>query len=156
MFSIYGLINYEEGWRPKPYLCSEDYPTVGWGFRIGPKGADIKLYQFTLPQSAGDAWLDEHLKKLNAEMRGVPHIAAALDACAGSPARLAVLQSMAYQMGVPGLAAFKNTLKDVAQQNWNSAATGMLDSRWAKQTPGRARRHAEQMRTGEWAKEYGV
>lgn len=156
MSSIHGLIKYEEDWRAKPYLCSEGYPTVGFGFRIGPKGADIKLYQFTLPQSAGNAWLDEFLKKTDNEMRSIPNIAAALDACAGYPARLAVLQSMAYQMGVPVLANFKNTLKDVAQHNWNSAATGMLESRWAKQTPERAQRHAEQMRTGQWDKEYVV
>ena len=61
---------------------------------------------------------------------------------------------MAYQMGIDGLAGFKNTLKNIAAGRWNDAATGMLDSKWAKQTPNRARRHAEQMRTNIWAKEY--
>jgi lysozyme len=30
------------------------------------------------------------------------------------------------------------------------AADYMLQSKWAKQTPNRANRHAEQMRTGVW------
>lgn len=155
MSSIHALIKYEEGWREKPYLCTERYPTVGFGFRIGPQGADIKLYQFTLPLAAGEAWLDEYLAKMEREMRTIPHLADALDTCAPYPARTAVLQSMAYQLGVKGLGNFKNTLSAVARGNWDKAAAGMLDSRWAKQTPKRAQRHAEQMRTGLWASVYG-
>ena len=156
MSSIYALIRFEEGWRPKPYLCTEKYPTVGFGFRIGPKGADINLYQFSLPVRAGEAWLDTLLGNLEVDMNRLPLIGMAKLACVGHPARMAVLQSMAYQMGVPGLAAFKNTLQAVIDRRWDAAAAGMLKSRWAKQTPGRAKRHAEQMRTGLWAPEYGV
>jgi len=155
MSSIYALIKFEEGWRSKPYLCTENYPTVGFGFRIGPKGADIKLYQFTLPVQAGEAWLDSKISNLEVEMRRVPQLAMALQTCDQDPARLAVLQSMAYQMGVQGLAAFKNTLQAVIERRWKDAAAGMLDSRWARQTPERAQRHAQQMRTGVWAPEYG-
>jgi len=59
-----------------------------------------------------------------------------------------VLYSMAYQLGVDGLAAFNETLKMVAAGDFSGAANGMLNSLWARQTPGRARRHAEVMRTG--------
>lgn len=155
MSSIYALIKLEEGWRNKPYLCTEGYPTVGFGFRIGPKGTDINLYQFSLPVRAGEAWLDSLISNLEVEMRRDPKLAMALQTCERDPARMAVLQSMAYQMGVPGLAAFKNTLQAVIDRRWNDAAAGMLNSRWAKQTPERAQRHAKQMRTGQWAPEYG-
>lgn len=156
MSSIYSLLKFEEGWRDKPYLCTEGYPTVGFGFRIGPKGADIKLYQFTLPLGAGEAWLKEYLLKMESEMRTLPHLAKALDAVAYYPARWAVLYSMSYQLGFKGLGNFKNTLAAVASGDWDAAAAGMLNSRWAKQTPNRAKRHAEQMRTGLWAPEYGA
>ena len=155
MSSIYSLIKHEEGWRSKPYLCTEKYPTVGFGFRIGPQGADIKLYQFTLPVRSGEAWLDTILSGLETDMRRDPKLAMAMQACERDPARMAVLQSMAYQMGVQGLAAFKNTLQAVIERRWNDAAAGMLNSRWARQTPERAQRHALQMRTGLWAPEYG-
>ncbi len=156
MSSIYALIKHEEGWRSKPYLCTEKYPTVGFGFRIGPQGADIKLYQFTLPVRSGEAWLDTILSGLETDMRRDPKLAMAMQACERDPARMAVLQSMAYQMGVQGLAAFKNTLQAVIERRWNDAAAGMLNSRWARQTPERAQRHAQQMRTGIWAPEYGA
>ena len=155
MSSIYALIKHEEGWRSKPYLCTEKYPTVGFGFRIGPQGADIKLYQSTLPVRAGEAWLDTILSGLETDMRRDPKLAMAMQACERDPARMAVLQSMAYQMGVKGLAAFNNTLQAVIERRWNDAAAGMLNSRWARQTPERAQRHALQMRTGLWAPEYG-
>lgn len=154
MTTIIDLIKFEEGWREKPYLCSLGYPTVGVGFKIGPKGAPISQYQFTLPEEAGAAWLASLLEKTRADMMVRPRIAAAMNAC--DEARQAVLISMAYQMGVAGLDGFKGTLASIAASRWDEAATGMLNSRWAKQTSGRAKRHAEQIKTGEWAKEYSA
>lgn len=67
-----------------------------------------------------------------------------------APARKGVLLSMAFQMGVDGLLGFKNTLKLVQQGDYTNAAIAMLRSEWAMQTTGRAKRMADQMRTGEW------
>jgi lysozyme len=53
-------------------------------------------------------------------------------------------------MGVAGLLKFKGTLGAVQRGDYDAAARGMLSSRWAQQTPARARRTAEAMRTGEW------
>lgn len=64
--------------------------------------------------------------------------------------RQAVLLGMAFQMGINGLLGFKNTLAMVKSGNYAGAANGMLNSLWAKQTPARAKRMSEQMRTGEW------
>ena len=66
------------------------------------------------------------------------------------PARLGVLLAMAFQMGVDGLLGFKNTLKMIEAGEYDKAAGGMLNSKWARQTPARAERLATQMRTGEW------
>lgn len=152
MTTVIDLIHFEEGWRSKPYVCTEGYPTVGYGFKIGPKGADIKLYQFALPLEAGAAWLSSLLEQKRAEMMRDAGISAAMASC--DQARQAILVSMAYQMGVSGLAGFRNTLKAVSDRRWADAASGMLDSKWARQTPSRANRHALQMQTGVWAKEY--
>jgi lysozyme len=61
-----------------------------------------------------------------------------------------VLVGMAFQMGTEGLLKFKNTLAMVQAGDYESAAKGMLQSLWARQTPERAARMAKQMRTGEW------
>ena len=148
MSNVVALLAFEEGWRPKPYLCSEGYPTVGFGFKIGPKGADISLYQFSLPFSAATAWMDALIYSRSQELLSHAVIGPAWKAC--NEARRGVLISMAYQMGVDGLSAFRNTLAAVAEGRWSAVADEMMDSRWARQTPERAWRHAQQMRSGVW------
>ena len=70
--------------------------------------------------------------------------------------RQGVLLNMSFQIGVDGLLGFKNTLKLVEQGDYESAADNMLLSRWAAQTPARAKRMADQMRTGQWQYSEGV
>lgn len=66
-------------------------------------------------------------------------------------ARQGVLLNMAFQMGTEGLLAFKNTLAMIQAGQYDAAADGMLNSKWAReQTPARAKRLADQMRTGKW------
>lgn len=65
-------------------------------------------------------------------------------------ARFGVLVNMSFQMGVEGLLGFKNTLAMVRDGKYEEASKGMLNSLWAKQTPERAKRLSEQMRTGQW------
>lgn len=64
--------------------------------------------------------------------------------------RQAVLMNMAFQMGVAGLLKFKRTLSLIEAGQFSDAASNMLTSLWAKQTPRRAQEMANQMRTGKW------
>jgi len=66
-----------------------------------------------------------------------------------SDKRKAIIISMVYQMGCPGLSEFNNTLRSMAQGDWEGAANNMLSSLWAKQTPNRAQRHSTVIRTGD-------
>jgi lysozyme len=65
-------------------------------------------------------------------------------------ARKGVLLNMAFQMGVDGLLGFKNTLALIEAGNYAKAAENMLLSKWAQQTPKRAKKMATQMETGRW------
>ena len=155
MSNITSLLQYEEGFREKPYLCSEGYPTVGTGIRIGPKGVDLKNYEFTVPREVDAVWLQSILNSIMRGMLSNERIYSAMNAIGVlDEARTAVLVSMAYQLGVAGLAQFKNTLALIESKRFEDAAVAMLQSKWAKQTPNRAKRHAEQMRSGLWCSEY--
>lgn len=66
------------------------------------------------------------------------------------PVRRAVLQNMAFQMGIAGLLTFKNTLNFIKSGNYAQAAMNMQVSRWHSQTPERADRLIKQLLTGEW------
>lgn len=162
MTTVIDLLTHEEGFRARPYLCSEGYPTVGIGFRLGPKitGPNAKqrcemLYDFTLPLPVAQTWLVHHVTDLVDAMAKNQMVRKALDAAAAADGtyegpRCAVLISMAFQMGLDGLAGFRQTLLNAQAGLWGQVATQMLKSRWANQTPKRARRHARQMETGQW------
>lgn len=59
-----------------------------------------------------------------------------------------VLVQMAFQMGVDGVAAFHGMLAAAEGGDYAEAAQHMLDSLWARQTPARAKRLADLMKTG--------
>lgn len=64
--------------------------------------------------------------------------------------RFGALVNMSFQLGVDGLLGFKNTLALIEEGRYTFAADNMLKSKWAEQTPARAKRLAVQMRTGVW------
>ena len=51
-----------------------------------------------------------------------------------------VLVEMAFQLGVTGLLNFKMTLNHLEFKQYDYASAEMLDSKWAYQTPNRAKR----------------
>ena len=65
------------------------------------------------------------------------------------PNRRAALVAMVFQLGMPTVLKFKKMLAALEQGNWLEAADQALDSRWARQTPSRAKWVAEILKTGE-------
>ena len=64
--------------------------------------------------------------------------------------RFAALENMAFNLGVNGLLEFTETLAAIKQGNYELAAEDMLQSEWAQQVGDRAKRLAEQIKTGVW------
>ena len=141
MKAIY-IITQEEGYRENAYHCSEGYPTIGIGKRIGPKGADLSLYEFTASKQLASVWLKEEILKVELALSKLDWFAMV------TGDRRDIILSMAYQLGVTGLLKFKNMIKAIECDDWYEAAMQSLDSRWAKQTPKRANRHSKVLLTG--------
>jgi len=59
-----------------------------------------------------------------------------------------VLIEMAYQLGVNGLLKFKKTLEHINNKDFEKASMEMLNSKWAKQTPNRAKTLSNLMKGG--------
>lgn len=66
------------------------------------------------------------------------------------PVRQSALVNMTFNMGISGIAHFKQFLAAMQQGNWPEAKAQMLDSIWAEQVGARAQRLALQIETGEW------
>lgn len=129
----------EEGRVPYAYQDSRGYWTIGVGRLIDErKGGHLSDDEI-------DYLLDNDISRIRFQLaRDLPWIDQLGDA------RQAVLIGMAFQMGIDGLLKFHHTLGMVLLGDYEGASEGMLDSLWAKQTSERAKRMAEQMRTGEW------
>ncbi|WP_299001752.1 lysozyme [uncultured Shewanella sp.] len=136
----------EEGFRDTPYHCSEGYPTIGYGQRIGKKNQSLTNFKFTLPEPAARAWLKHGIIQRLNELDSYSSLAAVF--MEQNIPRQVVLLSMAYQLGVKGLSLFKNMLASLSIGDYVMAAEHALDSRWAKQTPERAQHHAHILQTG--------
>ncbi len=57
-----------------------------------------------------------------------------------------IVAHMAYQMGVRGVLNFKKMIAALEEKDYYRVSVEMLDSKWAEQTPARARRLAKRMR----------
>lgn len=62
--------------------------------------------------------------------------------------RKIALCSMGFQMGINGLLGFKNTLGMMERGEYGRAADNALKSKWAQQTPERAKRVTDMIRNG--------
>lgn len=132
------VIKFEEGFRSRPYYCSEGFPTIGWGRVVGRKGTE-------LPDIATDMVAEEVF--LQQEITNISNqIADVLEPL--NEDRRVIAISMAYQLGVAGLRKFKKTLAAWARGDWAEAQIQMMDSLWARQTPNRAKRHAAVILSG--------
>lgn len=126
----------DEGYRLKPYYCSNGYPTIGYGTKIGPKDAPLDMYVFSLPEPAAAALLitvvDELFDELMAKLPWFKDAPNALQM---------VLICMAYQLGIEGVMGFRNTLIMMANGDYQQAAKEMLNSKWFRSdSPARAKR----------------
>ena len=138
--NLINVIEFEEGYRSKPYVCSEGYVTVGFGTKLYDKtGVSASDFPITVTRSIAAEWLHSEIaiKDLRLSKSMVSGVYNKLD-----DNRQAIIMSMAYQMGTSGLLNFRKMWLALASENYAEAAKEMLDSKWARQTPERAERHA--------------
>jgi lysozyme len=130
----------DEGIKPQAYTDHLGFWTIGVGRLIDARkpGSGLRPAEITFLLNND---IDDRIDQLSRRLSWFETL---------DSARQGVLLNMSFQLGVDGLLGFKNTLKMIEQRNYEAAAAGMLNSLWAKQTPERANRMAEQMRTGIW------
>jgi lysozyme len=123
-----------EGLRLTVYDCPAGYKTIGVGRNLEGKGVTEEEAMYLLDNDIKD--FQESLS------RELPWFDS-LDEC-----RRNILTNMAFNLGISGLLKFKNTLLAVENENWEEAASQMLDSRWAQQVGSRATELSGLMKSG--------
>lgn len=129
----------DEGSVPYVYLDSMGFQTIGIGILVDKrKGGGLYPEEISFI-------FQNRLKRVRASLLDQFPWTAKLD-----DARFGVLVNICFQLGIGGLAGFKNTLAMIQSGDYAGASDGMLASTWAKQTPLRAGRLALQMKIGVW------
>ena len=131
----------DEGVRYSPYKDTKGIDTVGVGHNLRARPIPDATYPLT------DAQVNQMLADDLAE------VFAGLDARLPwwdglTVARQRVLANMAFNLGVDGLLAFKNTLQAIQRGHYELAKVNMLKSRWAAQVGARAKRLADMIVSG--------
>jgi lysozyme len=136
MTKLLQQIKLHEGLRLKPYRCTSDKLSIGFGRNLEDKG---------ITQEEAEYLLSNDILAVQAVIwKVIP----AYDKL--NDARKGVLVNMAFNLGVNGLLKFKKMIAAISDGYFELAASEMLDSNWANQVGNRALELAEQMKTGEW------
>lgn len=139
--SIEELLKREEGFALRPKRCTEGKLTIGFGWNLDACGIRVDEAVYRLQNDIGEA-------------RHEAMIIFGDDWSALNDVRQAVVISMIFQLGFAGFSRFRMTISYIRFGDYEQAAINMLKSKWATQTPNRAKRCAEMMRTGQWLKEW--
>ena len=122
-------IKRHEGFEPRVYKCTEGVDTIGYGFAIKDLHLDEDIAELILMRK---------IQKL------LERIIVAFSWFENSPKEVKfVVTNMCYQLGLRGFSKFKQTIYYLETEQYEEASLEMLDSRWAKQTPNRAKELSE-------------
>ncbi|WP_168175718.1 glycoside hydrolase family protein [Nautilia sp. PV-1] len=124
------LIKKHEGFEGMPYNDSLGFPTIGYGTKL------------PITEEEAEILLEYRLKRMIRELIQKESFFEKLPEDAQK-----VIADMTYQLGVGGVLKFKKMWTALKKGDYKKAADEMLDSRWAKQTPNRAKELAEIMRS---------
>ena len=129
-----------EGYRNKVYLDTLGKRTVGVGHLcVEDFWEDDKEYEESFLMEILQKDLQESIRSAQSLME--EHGCTDIDEIAQE-----IIIQMVFQLGRTGVSKFRNMWKCLSELNYLGASYEMLDSRWSKQTPNRAKSMAEQMR----------
>ena len=130
-----------EGYRNKVYLDTLGKRTVGVGHLcVEDFWEDDKEYEETFLMEILAEDLQNAIK--GARELKEEHSCTDIDEIAQE-----IIVEMVFQLGKNGVSKFKNMWKALSEHNYTGASYEMLDSKWAKQTPNRAKSMAELMKS---------
>lgn len=128
------MLRNDEGLRLKPYHCTADKLTIGYGRNLEDRG---------ISENEAEVLLANDVSEIHEDLSEIYDFFNTL-----TPTRQAVLISMAFNLGLNGLNKFRKMIKAIEDNDYAEAASQMLDSRWANQVGKRAQRLSRLMVTG--------
>lgn len=113
-----------EGLRLKPYKCTSNKLTIGYGRNIEDVGISIGEAEYLLEND-----IDRCIKDLNNNLTWFK---------LSNEWVQVILINMTYNMGINGLLTFKNSLKLLENKQYKQAGIELRKSKWYSQVKNRA------------------
>ena len=150
LLEIKKRLEFHEGFRSKPYLCTQGKKTIGIGRNLeaNPFTEAERLViknPDNITKQEAYFLLENDIIETISLLDNMVRCFAKLD-----DERKYALIDMGFQMGVSGVCKFKNMLAAMNAGDFEKASKECLNSNYAKQTPARAERIAKLIKTGEW------
>ena len=142
---IYNHFKSEEGYKLCAYKDHLGYATIGIGCLLSKNPSDWNKYKnlcWTDQQVR-----DEFAKRFNNAVAGAKRIYGEQFDTFSNNVQLAIVDNV-FQMGEAGYSSFVNSIRLIKARKWNEAADNMLKSKWATQTPQRAKRITDLIQKG--------
>jgi len=114
------------------YKDTEGFDTIGYGFAIKDLQVDEDIASIILERKL--ARISTRIYETLWWFREIPRQAQE------------IVIEMVYQLGLIRFKKFKKTIEFIKNKNWQCASKEMLDSKWARQTPNRAKELSNRMR----------
>ena len=141
MDRLLASVKKHEGYRNKVYLDTLGKRTVGVGHLcVEDFWEDDKEYEEKFLMTILEHDLETAIKGAKDLMS--EHGCMDIDEVAEE-----IIIEMIFQLGKTGVSKFRNMWKALSELNYVGASYEMLDSRWAKQTPNRAKGMADTMKS---------
>ena len=132
MDRLLASVKKHEGYRNKVYLDTLGKRTVGVGHLcVEEFWEDDKEYEEKFLMDILEADLQNAIK-------GAKDLMSENGCMDMDEVAEEIIIEMIFQLGKTGVSKFKNMWKALSSLEYSTAASEMLDSRWAKQTPNRA------------------
>ena len=135
-----------EGFRSKMYYDTEGKRTIGYGFNLDDG---------RFSQEQVDRWLREGISEEEAKQVLKDELAKTREKLESrawfkklDPVRQGAIVDMAYNMGTGGVDKFKNMISALEKGDYDTAASEVLNSKYASQTGNRAVKIASLIRSG--------
>lgn len=125
----------DEDIKLKPYRCTGDKLTIGIGRNLEDVG---------ISEAEAHFLFENDVKRVETSVqrdKDISGIYMRLD-----ERRQEAILNMCFQLGLSGLKGFRKMWAALAMRDYERAYTEALDSKWARQTPNRAKRAANILR----------
>lgn len=133
--NLLDLVKRHEGLRLKPYLCTADKLTIGYGRNLEDMGISEDEATYLLQTDIDRCYSELSVFTWFHELDQI---------------RQEALISMLFNLGLPRFLTFKKMIARLKEKRYSEAANEMIRSRWALQVGERANELAYMVERGEY------